>query len=346
MNLTSLLNKCIETGDLTREEVVFLLSLEGDDSGRLLDAGNAVREKYCGDGVHIRGLLEFSNTCKNDCLYCGLQRSNRDVHRYRMTPDEMVEQAKHLGDLGIGTIVLQSGEDPFYTAEVMADIVRRIKSSVDIAITLSLGERPHSHYALWKDAGADRYLLRHETSNPELFAKIHPDSTLEARLGCLWELKRLGFQVGAGCMVGIPGQTIDDMASDIMLLKELDVDMAGIGPFIPHPNTPLGDAAQGSLEMTLRMVALARIVTRNALIPATTATGSIDEYGREMALKAGANVVMPNHTPLAYRVDYEIYPNKRCINEEPEKCAPCLAARIMSVGRTVAAGKGHSPKKG
>lgn len=351
MNLDVLLNKCIATGDLSREEIIFLLSLEedtrwhGESSRRaLISAADEVRKRFCGDEVHIRGLIEFSNTCKNDCLYCGLRRSNLSVNRYRMTPDEIVETALKLAGKGFGTVVLQSGEDMYYTAEVVEDIIRRIKASADIAITLCLGERPFKDYALWKEAGADRYLLRHETSNPELFAKVHPDSTLEKRLGCLRELKRLGYQVGAGCMVGLPGQTVEDMANDILLLKDLEVDMAGIGPFIPHPNTPLADAAPGSLDMTIKMIALARIVTRDALLPATTATGSVDEFGREKALEAGANVVMPNHTPMAYRVDYEIYPNKRCITEDPEQCGPCLTARILSVGRTVATGKGHSPK--
>lgn len=344
-HLDELLDKCVQNGNLSRDDILFLLNLDtSDDVSRLLNAADEVRKQYCGDGVHIRGLVEFSNTCRNDCLYCGLRRSNRSVRRYRMTPDEMVAAAVELAERGIGTIVLQSGEDAYYTAEMVADIVRSIKSEADIALTLCLGERPYSDYALWKDAGTDRYLLRHETSNPVLFRQIHPDSTIEKRLGCLRELKRLGYQIGAGCMVGIPGQTVEDLADDILLLKELDVDMAGIGPFIPHPDTPLGDAEQGSLEMTLKMVALARIVTRNALIPATTATGSIDEYGREKALQAGANVVMPNHTPLPYRIDYEIYPNKRCMTEDPALCAPCLTARILSVGRTVATGKGHSPK--
>jgi biotin synthase len=346
MNLNNILDKCASSGDINREEAIFLLSLKDEkDVARLISAADKVRKQHCGDDVHIRGLIEFSNTCKNDCLYCGLRRSNLSVHRYRMTPDEMIETALRLAKKKMGTVVLQSGEDVYYTADMVADIVRRIKSEADIAVTLCIGERPYEDYALWKNAGADRYLLRHETSNPEMFRWLHPDSTLENRLGCLRELRRLGYQIGAGCMVGLPEQTIDDMADDVMLLKELQPDMVGIGPFIPHPETPLADAAMGSLEMTLRMVALARIVTRDALIPATTAAGSVDEFGREKALQAGANVVMPNHTPLAYRVDYEIYPNKRCITEDPELCGPCLTARIFSVGRTVATGPGHSPKQ-
>lgn len=345
MNLDNIIQKCIETGDLTREDLIFLISLEDEnDVARLISAADEVRKQNCGGDVHIRGLIEFSNACRNDCLYCGLRRSNRGVNRYRMTPDEIVETAVKIAQRGINTVVLQSGEDVTFSGEVVADIIRRIKSQADIAVTLSLGERPFEDYAMWKEAGADRYLLRHETSNPKLFTKIHPDSTIEKRLGCLKELKRLGFQIGAGFMVGIPGQTTEDLANDILQLRELDVDMVGIGPFIPHPETPMANDAQGSLELSIKMVALARIVTRDALIPATTATGSIDELGREKALKAGANVVMPNHTPLQYRVNYEIYPNKKCIAEDPELCGPCLLKRIHSVGRTVSTGKGHSPK--
>jgi biotin synthase len=345
MDFDRLIEKCIESGDLDKDETAFLLSQEDEERvSRIIAAADEVRNRFCGDEVHIRALIEFSNYCRNDCLYCGLRKSNREVQRYRMTPDEIVDTAISIAKKGIGTVVLQSGEDMSFTGEIIADIIRRIKAAADVAITLSLGERIYEDYALWKEAGADRYLLRHETANPELFAKIHPDSTLENRLGCLLELKRLGYQIGAGSMVGIPGQTIDDMALDIILLKDLEVDMAGIGPFIPHPNTPFGEAEQGSLDMTLKMVALARIVTRDALIPATTATGTVDEFGREKALMAGANVVMPNHTPLTYRVNYEIYPNKRCITEDPEMCGPCLTARILSIGRKVATGKGHSPK--
>lgn len=286
MNLEALLDKCIESGDLSKPEMVFLLNLDSPEQiARLVEAATEVRKRCGGDGVHIRGLVEFSNNCKNDCLYCGLRRSNLEVNRYRMTPDEIVQTAIGLAGRGIGTVVLQSGEDAYFTGETMAEVIGRIKAEADIAVTLSLGERKFEDYALWKEAGADRYLLRHETSNPILFRQIHPDSTLEKRLACLRELGRLGYQVGAGCTVGFPGQTLEDMADDIMLFRELDADMVGIGPFIPHPNTPFADAPTGSLTMTLKMVALARIVTRNALIPATTATGSIDEFGREKLSK-------------------------------------------------------------
>ncbi len=206
--------------------------------------------------------------------------------------------AQELNGKGLKTIVLQSGEDPYYTGEMIADIVRRIKSSTDMAVTLCVGERPDDDYRLWKEAGADRYLLRHETASRELYEQLHPDSDFDNRMRCLRVLRELGYQVGAGCMVGLPGQTIEHMADDVEFLRDFQPDMAGIGPYIPHPDTPLAGSAAGTLQMTLKMVALARIVTRDALLPATTAIGSIEEQGREMALMAGADVVMPNYTPL------------------------------------------------
>ncbi len=343
---SALLDKARRTGELTRDEIIGLLALsDEDDIAALVAAADAVRKECVGDDVHIRGLIEFSNICARDCLYCGLRRDNADVHRYRMPIEEIVETAAGIAAKGIGTIVLQSGEDPWFTAGRMAEIIRGIKSRADCAITLSVGERSWDDYRIMKEAGADRYLLGHETASPDLYARLHPDSEFSNRRECLHNLRELGYQVGAGCMVGLPGQTVEDMASDVEFLRELDADMIGIGPFIAHPNTPLAECPGGDLTLTLKMIAVVRIVTRNALMPATTAMGTIDEFGREKALQAGANVVMPNYTPLKYRVDYEIYPNKRCINEEPELCDGCMRARILSIGRTVAEGPGHSYKR-
>lgn len=343
VDLDSLIDKCIATGDLTRDEIVFLLGLEREeDVARLIAAGDAVRRACCGDEVHIRALIEFSNICARNCNYCGLRAANRSVRRYRMSPDEIVDLAVHLNGKGLRTVVLQSGEDPYYTGEIVADTVRGIKSTTDMAITLCLGERPREDYELWKEAGADRYLLRHETANRELYKHLHPDSDFDNRMRCLRWLRELGFQVGAGCMVGSPGQTVEHMADDIEFLRDFRPDMAGIGPYIPHPDTPFAGSEPGTVEMTLKMVALARIVTRVALLPATTAIGSIDEMGREKALEAGADVVMPNYTPLKYRENYEIYPNKRCISEDPEHCHSCMRLRIQAVGRTVSEGHGHA----
>ncbi|MHB0913447.1 MAG: [FeFe] hydrogenase H-cluster radical SAM maturase HydE [Armatimonadota bacterium] len=339
----TLLSKCERTGDLTRAEIVELLTWP--DEQALFATADRVRQAELGDDVYVRGLMEFSNICVRNCAYCGLRRENQEVHRYRMPIEEIIETAVAVAGRGIGTIVLQSGEDPWFTAERMAEIIRGIKERAGCAITLSIGERSFEEYGIMREAGADRYLLRHETANPELYARLHPEMRFADRERCLRDLRALGYQVGAGCMVGLPGQTVDDMASDILFVREIGADMVGIGPFIPHPNTPLGEEAQGGLDMTLRMVALARIATRNAHIPATTAVGSIDEFGREKALQAGANIVMPNYTPLKYRIDYEIYPNKRCITEDPALCHGCMQGRILSIGRSIGEGPGHSLKR-
>ena len=345
MELSAILNKASETSNLSREEIVRLLALEDDaETKSLFRVADAVRRESVGDDVHIRGLIEFSNYCARNCSYCGLHRDNHKIHRYRMGIDEIVEVASNVVRKGIGTIVLQSGEDPWFTADRVAEIVRGIKSNEDCAITLSIGERSFDDYKIMKEAGADRYLLRHEAANPELYGRLHPGMTLDTRIRCLHDLRALGYQVGAGCMVGLPGQTLDDLATDIIFVRDIGADMVGIGPFIPHPDTPLHEFSGGTLDMTLKMVALARIVTRDAHLPATTAVGSIDEFGREKALMCGANVVMPNYTPLKYRIDYEIYPNKRCISEDPAECHGCMKARIAAIHRTVGVGPGHSLK--
>ncbi|MGI6295916.1 MAG: [FeFe] hydrogenase H-cluster radical SAM maturase HydE [Armatimonadota bacterium] len=345
MSLDNLMQKCLATGQLSRDEILYLLNLDNEaDIARLLKTADAVRKEECGDAVQIRALVEMSNVCARHCLYCGIRAPNSQATRYRMPPDEVVELAVNLDKKGLRTIVLQSGEDPYYSAAIVADMVSRIKSQTQMAVTLCLGERPEEDYRLWKEAGADRYLLRHETANRKLYAKLHPDSNYDHRMQCLHILRELGYQVGAGCMVGVPGQGVDEMADDIEFFRDFQPDMAGIGPYIPHPQTPLANSPTGTVEMTLKMVALARIVTRNALLPATTAIGSIEELGREMALEAGADVVMPNYTPLKYRVHYEIYPNKRCITEEPEHCDTCMRLRLRSVGRYVAQNRGHSRK--
>ena len=345
MNLNIVIRKCIETGQVSRDEILYLLNLDNEaDVARLLQAGDAVRKACCGDAVQIRALVEFSNVCARHCNYCGLRAPNTSVQRYRMRPDEIVELAGELNRKGLKTIVLQSGEDPYYTGEMIADIVRRIKSITDTAITLCVGERSDEDYRLWKEAGADRYLLRHETASRELYARLHPDSDFDHRMRCLRVLRELGYQVGAGCMVGSPTQTVEHMADDIEFYRDFQPDMAGIGPYIPHPGTPFAGYPAGTVQMTLKMVALTRIVTRNALLPATTAIGSIEENGREMALEAGADVVMPNYTPLNYRVHYEIYPNKRCISEDPKHCDSCMRLRIRATGRTVSTDHGHSRK--
>jgi biotin synthase len=331
---------------LTKCQIIDLLE-EKDEAviEALFRQADQVRKECVGDAVHLRGLVEFSNYCRRDCLYCGLRRSNEKVVRYRMTIPEIFAAIREAGNLGLQTVVLQSGEDPHYTIEELCSLVRRIKSDVGFAVTLSIGERTYEDYKRLKEAGADRYLLRFETTDPLLFKKLKPDSIYEKRFRCLEWLKELGYQVGSGVMVGLPGQTMESLADDILKFKEIDLDMVGLGPYISHPNTPLQGSAGGSLDMVLRVTALTRIVTKNAHMPATTATGTIDAEGRQKALQCGANVLMPNSTPRKYREHYLIYPDKICIDEEPHKCRFCVESMVIGLGRTISGDAGHSLKR-
>jgi len=340
----SALRKAQREEELSLQEVTALLESNEEQTWELFATADEIRRRYVGDEIHLRGIIEFSNYCQRNCLYCGLRRGNKSLQRYRMPLEEIVECARMASGIGFKTVVLQSGEDPWYTIERIEQMVRAVKSVADVAITLSIGERPHDEYRRMRMAGADRYLLKHETADEGLYRALHPDCTYSERLRCLRRLKEVGFQVGAGSMVGLPGQTTQMMAKDILLLRDLDVDMAGIGPFIPNPDTPLGEAPGGTVEMTLKMIALARIVTKDAHIPATTALSTIDALGREKAWRAGANVVMPNLTPIRYREHYRIYPNKACLFDETRHCWTCLHRRIASVGRRVSTDYGHSQR--
>jgi biotin synthase len=326
------------------EEALDLVTGEDDDG--LFRKADEVRREFCGDEVHLRGLIEFSNHCVRNCLYCGLRRNNSSVKRYRMDPSEIAERALAVIALGLRTIVLQSGEDPWYTADSIAGIVRTIKKNSDAALTLSIGERSRREYEIMRQAGADRFLLKHETANPDLYARCHPDMSFSNRVRCIRDLKDLGYQVGVGNLVGLPDQTYEDLISDILFAREIGAEMIGVGPFIPHPGTPFKDASPGTLSDTLRAIALTRIMLKTPHIPATTAIGTIHPRGREMALGAGANVVMPNFTPGQYRGHYEIYPARRCIDEDGEKCLPCIKGMIESLGRSVARGRGDGPNLG
>ncbi len=340
----SLIRRAEAGADLGRDELACLLSLEGEEQEALFAAADRVRTRVMGDGVHLRGLIEFSNICRMDCCYCGIRRSNRHVHRYRMAPEEIVAAAQGAWRLGYGSVVLQSGEGDALDPEELARVVREIKAVTPLAVTLSVGERTREEYALWREAGADRFLLRHETADPDLFARLRPGRRLEQRLQCLQWLRELGYQVGSGFMVGLPGQTVGTIADDILLLRRLNVEMAGIGPFIPAPNTPLAGAPAGTAERTLNAVACVRLTIPDAHIPATTALGTIHPRGSQLALACGANVIMPNVTPRRYREHSQLYPNTICLQEEPEQCAPCVAALILGEGRFVATGPGHSPR--
>jgi biotin synthase len=313
----------------------------------LWDQADQVRQAMVGPEVHLRGLIEISNYCARSCHYCGLRRERKTITRYRLTDSEILACARKALKLGFGTVVLQSGEDPGWSPERIAKLVRSIKTETGLAVTLSLGEQEESVFRLWKTAGADRYLLRIETTHPALLARIHPGEPHGSRMESLIRLRNLGYEVGSGIMVGIPGQTYRMLAEDIHWFRTFDLDMCGIGPYLPHPDTPLAripavpDQAPNDELTANKAVALTRWVCPEANIPATTALATINRVqGRENALCRGANVVMPNLTPVEYRRWYDIYPNKACSDESGEECYRCLARRIASLGRTLGKGPG------
>ena len=298
-----------------------------------------VRQATLGSDVHLRGLIEFSNYCRNDCLYCGIRRGNKGVTRYRMDDDELVETARRAVNIGFQTIVLQSGEDLHYDQARMCRIIERIKL-MDVAVTLSIGERDYRDYEAFRNAGADRYLMRIETTDVDLYHRLNPGMSWQRRHECLLMIRELGYELGSGIMVGLPDQSVESIANDLLYLKEIGVDMAGIGPFIPHPGTPLASEQGGTLEMALRTMAVMRLLLPDINIPATTAMESLHPQGRIMALQAGANVVMPNVTEGEYRRLYELYPGKICVNDTPVHCRSCIGVKIQSIGRTIGQGRG------
>ena len=326
----------------TKSELVEILK-DDSKSEWLFKLADKVRKENVGDEVHLRGLIEFSNICKCQCKYCGLRSPNKNINRYRILKDELLKYAQNAAKRGYKTLVLQSGEDEFYTKERMTEIIKEIKN-LDVALTLSLGERSFDDYKAFRDAGADRYLIRIETTDKELYKKMHPNMDFDNRLRCLKDLKKLGYEVGTGCLVGLPNQTIESLADDILFFKEINADMIGIGPFIPHPQTPLADEQTGSFTLALKVMALTRIVLPDINIPATTAMETLNPNGRIIALQSGANVVMPNVTTSEYREKYEIYPNKICIHENPDKCRNCIGTKIESIGRKISVGYGFRQK--
>ncbi|MCX6842577.1 MAG: [FeFe] hydrogenase H-cluster radical SAM maturase HydE [candidate division WOR-3 bacterium] len=339
---------------LTRDVVLWWLR-ENDETKleTLWQEADRTRKEYVGDAVHLRGLIEMSSFCRRDCHYCGI-RGSRQIDRYRLSEAE-VEECVRLGvRLGYGTVVLQAGEDPGLSRERITRHIRFIKSETPLAATLSLGERSDAELAEWREAGADRYLLRYETSDMALFRRIHPDCGTEVsdRIEFLRRLKRLGYEAGSGVMVGIPGQSFETLADDILLFRELDLDMVGVGPYLAHPDTPLGRAAAplslppreqvpATDVMTTKTIALTRLVCPDVNIPSTTALATVNtENGRELGLERGANVWMPNLTPTRYRALYEIYPDKACAGDTAEECQACLLRRIASLGRVPGTGPG------
>ena len=332
-------------GFFAKDELLdWLLEPNPEKVAYLFREADRIRKVCMGDEVHIRGIVEFSNYCRRDCLYCGLRKSNDQIVRYRMSWDEIFQAAKEAERLDFKTVVLQSGEDLYYSTEELCSLIREIKKNLTLAITLSIGERTFEEYRMFKEAGADRYLLKIETSNAELFKRLKPDSSYMERFRCLEWLKELGYQVGSGNIVGLPHQTPESLAEDILCFQKFNFDMIGIGPFIPHPNTPLGNAQQGELDLVLRVVALTRLVTRNTHLPATTAVGTIHPLGRQKALSCGANVIMPNATPREFRKHYQIYPNKICVNESPSNCRHCIEGMVASLGRRIGFGFGDTLK--
>jgi biotin synthase len=340
---------------MKRDEILHWLREEDEVRlEQLWRMADTVRHENVGDAVHLRGLIEFSNYCARHCAYCGLRADRRELIRYRMTKEEILDCARQAVKFGYGTVVMQSGEDWGISADWLADVIRSIKKETALAVTLSVGERKEEEFRLWKEAGADRYLLRFETSNPKLYQHIHPNlgSTVSDRFAILRLLRRIGYEIGSGVMIGIPRQTYDDLTNDIILFGELDLDMIGVGPYIPHPQTPLAhehfnhpDQVPNTEAMTYKVVALTRLVCPQANIPSTTALATLnDAQGRELGLCRGANVIMPNISPLKYRAGYEIYPAKACIRETPGEFHRSLLARIQSIGRFAGMGPGSRQK--
>lgn len=331
--------KCEQT--LTKEEWMTLIK-EKPEPEYLFEQARTVREKYYGKTVFTRGLIEFTNYCKNNCLYCGIRRENANAMRYRLTLEEILDCCREGYELGFRTFVLQGGEDAYFTDERMVEIITNIKSRYpDCALTLSIGEKSRESYQRFYDAGADRYLLRHETADKCHYESLHPaEMSYEIRKKCLWDLKEIGYQVGCGFMVGSPGQTPEQLAEDMLFITELQPQMVGIGPFIPHNATPFAKKASGTLEETLYMLGLLRLLKPDLLLPATTALGTIEPGGREKGILAGANVVMPNLSPISVRKKYELYNDKICTGEEAAQSWNSLAQRMKTIGYELVVDRG------
>lgn len=328
-----IVKELLEKRDISDDKLKKLLETDQENE-TLRNAADNVRRKIYGNEVYLRGLIEFTNICRNNCYYCGIRRDNRSVNRYRLSEEEILGCCREGYSLGYRTFVLQGGEDMYYSDKSICGIVYSIKSAFpDCAVTLSIGERPKESYKAFFDAGADRYLLRHETADEEHYRRLHPtEMSLENRKRCLFDLKETGYQVGSGFMVGSPFQTTESIISDLRFLQELDPDMIGIGPYLTHRDTPFREHENGSLSLTLKLISVLRLMFPHALIPATTALGTIHPDGREMGLRAGANVVMPNLSPVRVRKEYSLYDNKICTGEESAQCRMCLERRIESVG--------------
>lgn len=339
--MKSIINKLYSTGNVSDEELLRLIESD-EESSYLAEKAEEVRIRNYGNNVFIRGLIEISNYCKNDCYYCGIRASNRSVSRYRLTREQILECCRTGKKLGFMTFVLQGGEDPFFTDDIICDIVSSIKhENPECAVTLSIGEKPYSSYKAYFDAGADRYLLRHETADSSHYCKLHPEyMKLSERKKCLYDLKEIGYQTGSGFMVGSPYQTSENLLHDIRFLQELKPEMIGIGPFIKHHQTPFRDFPDGSAELCLRLLSILRLMFPDVLLPATTALGSLLEDGRERGFKAGANVVMPNLSPSDTRKLYDLYDNKAISGAEAAESLDMLRAKAESAGCRIVCSRG------
>lgn len=317
---------------MNKDEIVEILTCKSADI--YYKKADAIRRKYCGNLVHLRALIEFSNFCKKQCLYCGINAKNKNVKRYRLSEQDIVKSAKYAQKIGIKTIVLQSGEDDYFDVKKMCSIIEKIKE-LNLVITLSIGEKTKDEYRAYKDSGADRYLLRIETTDENLYKKLHPNSDFKNRLKCLYNLKELGFELGSGIMVGLPQQSIESIADDILFFKKIDVDMVGLGPFISNSETELKNFPNGSYELALRSIAATRLLMPDINVPATTAMETLLKEGRKIALQSGANVVMPNITPQNIRGNYSLYPNKQSVNALDDDSLNLLREEIASIGDSI-----------
>lgn len=344
--MTHLIDTLCKNGTLEKHEFIELLdSRTPEIDACLAEKAREITRAQFGTEVYVRGLIEFTNNCKNDCYYCGIRRSNDKAARYRLTKEEILSCCENGHQLGFRTFVLQGGEDGAFTDEVLVDIIESMAQNFpDCAVTLSLGEKTRAQYEKYFAAGAHRYLLRHETAEAAHYASLHPDNlTLASRKQCLYDLKDIGYQVGCGLMVGSPHQTTACLADDLLFVKAFDPEMVGIGPFIPHRDTPFRDFPAGSVDLTLALLSIVRIMLPKVLLPATTALGTLDPKGREKGVLSGCNVLMPNLSPVGVRTKYELYNDKICMDEEAAECNVCLRGRMASIGYHIADKRGDHP---
>lgn len=343
--MKKIIDNLYKTQSISRENLIKLLNDNSTVSTRqLAEYAVDVSTSIYGRDIYVRGLIEFTNHCKNGCLYCGINNSNTNIHRYRLDKETILDCCRQGDELGFKTFVLQGGEDPYYTDDNLCDIISSIKAELpNNAITLSVGERSYESYKRLFDAGADRYLLRHETATPAHYSKLHPSyMSLKNRLKCLDNLKAIGYQVGCGIMVGSPYQTLENIADDLLFMQQFRPHMIGIGPFISHKDTVFRDMPNGSVELTLKLLSIIRLMLPKVLLPATTALGTLDPMGRERGILAGANVLMPNLSPTAVRKDYMLYDNKICTGDESAQCRNCLSARVEKIGYRLTISRGDS----